>query len=109
ELKSAWQAVDGFVHVNRFQSAAQVQTQLIAAAFQTEPWYWENRVLGFARLVDLTRELKALGAHNINRGQANWLTSPRRLEALIKAYELYRDENLLPATYEVHYASARAC
>lgn len=107
ELKSAWQAVDVFVHVNRFRPAAQVQTQLTAAGFRVEQWEMENHVLGFARLVDLTRELKALGAHNINRGQASGLTSRRKLDALIAAYDQYRADNLLPATYEVHYASAR--
>lgn len=109
ELKSAWQTVDGNVHVNRFQPAEEVQAQLRLAEFQIEQWRTENRVLGFARLVDLTRELKALGAHNINRGQASGLTGRRKLEALMSAYECYRNENLLPATYEIHYASARAC
>lgn len=107
ELKNAWQTVDRYVHVNRFQPAGQVQTQLAAAEFEIVQWRSEKRVLGYARLVDLTRELKALGAHNINRGQAEGLTGRSKLEALRQAYEQYRSANLLPATYEVFYGVAR--
>lgn len=105
ELKSAWQQVDGYVHVNRFCSAAQLQTALQVAGFQVDHWQSEYRTLHYDRLVDLTRELKALGAHNINRGQQGGLTGRRKLDALKQAYEVFRCEQHLPATYEVFYGS----
>jgi malonyl-CoA O-methyltransferase len=107
ELKSAWQQVDGYVHVNRFQPASTIQQSLTEAGFALENWQAENRVLFFPRLVDLTRELKALGAHNINRGQASGLTGRGKLEALKNGYEHYREPGGLPATYEVFYGFVR--
>lgn len=106
ELKSAWQAVDGYVHVNRFQAAQTVRSALVEAGLQIDAWQQENRQLQFERLVELTRELKALGAHNINRGQPGGLTGRAKIEALKKAYETFRHHGSLPATYEVFYVVA---
>lgn len=108
ELKQAWQTVDAYVHVNRFQSAPHIQTALAVAGFTLDSWTAEERVLRFGRLSDLTRELKALGAHNVNAGQATGLTGRRKLEALKSAYESFRKDGTLPATYEVFYGVARA-
>lgn len=106
ELKSAWQQVDDYVHVNRFQSsdaltAALQQGGLVQARLQTQ-----TRVLYFDRLAELTRELKALGAHNINSGKPEGLTSRARLLAFKNAYEQHRTEQGLPASYDVIYLTA---
>jgi malonyl-CoA O-methyltransferase len=106
ELKNAWQTVDGYVHVNRFQAAQAVRAALTAAGLQLDHWQQENRELAFERLVELTRELKALGAHNINRGQPGGLTGRAKIEALKQAYEKFRRNDYLPATYEVFYVVA---
>jgi len=54
------------------------------------------------------RELKLLGAHNAARGRNHSLTGKGRLRAMTAAYECYRDNGTLPATYEVVYALAWA-
>lgn len=108
ELKHAWQAVDGYVHVNRFQAAEQVQVAITRAGFALDHWQIQNCVLRYDRLIDLTRELKALGAHNINRGQSIGLTGRHKIEILKNTYEKFRRENYLPATYEVFYGVAQA-
>lgn len=107
ELKSAWQAVDGYVHVNRFTPLASVDSALSRAGLPDAVWHREERVLRYATLPDLTRELKALGAHNVNRGQPEGLTGRRKLLALKAAYEQYREGGLLPASYEVYYGRVR--
>lgn len=106
ELKSAWQQVDHYVHVNHFCSAQHIQAALNAAGLQLNHWQSEDRILRYQRLVDLTRELKALGAHNINTGQQAGLTGRQKLTTLKLAYEKFRHEQCLPATYEVFYGSA---
>lgn len=106
ELKSAWQQVDNYVHVNRFQSSQSLITAVHAAQLVVENVQQENRTLYYDRLSDLTRELKALGAHNINTGKQEGLTGRARLLAFKNAYELFRIPQGLPATYDVIYLTA---
>ena len=51
--------------------------------------------------------LKSLGAHNVTHGRSRGLTGKRRIAAMREAYEQYRHDGLLPASYEVVYAHAR--
>lgn len=106
ELKTAWRAVDDYVHVNEFASLEAVERALRQAGFQIEQWQVEKRVLHFPRLVDLTRELKSLGAHNMNPGRAEGLTGRQKITRLKNAYEAFRTVDGLPATYEVIYSVA---
>lgn len=106
ELKRAWQQVDGYVHVNRFSSRVELRENLQAGNFSVTELSQEFSVLQFANLSDLTRELKALGAHNINRGQAEGLTGRKKIAAFKAAYESFRRDNSLPATYDVFYIAA---
>ena len=64
-------------------------------------------VLHFADLRQLTHELKALGAHNLNPGRPGGLTGRARIRALVSAYERYRQAAGLPATYQVVYGLLR--
>lgn len=107
ELKGAWQAVDGYVHVNRFQPQRAVDAALTRAGLEEVHWQREERVLRYDKLSELTRELKALGVHNVNRGQPEGLTGRHKIQALKAAYEHYRQDGLLPASYEVYYCRAR--
>ena len=103
ELRGAWAAVDEYVHVNTFDSMAGIQrsvngTQL---ALHSET---DVMVRHYSKLNDLTHELKALGAHNINANRPRGLTGRARLKALIAAYEQQSNpQKGLPATYEIYY------
>jgi malonyl-CoA O-methyltransferase len=101
ELRSAWAAVDTHQHVNTFlpmsalQAAADcvpgIQLKLEGQALRME----------YMRVRDLLDELKALGAHNMNRSRPSGLTSRRALQGMLQAYESWRTDGVLPATYEV--------
>ncbi len=109
ELKSAWHSLDSFVHVNQFQSLADVNIHLKENYFSTTQSDRKITTLHFEKLSDLTRELKALGAHNINKGRATGLTGRKKILELKSNYEQFRCENLLPATYEViHIVTQKA-
>lgn len=103
ELKHAWQQVDHYVHVNRFaplaslqQAAAQAQLACIAEREAVHTLY-------FADLRELRHSLKALGAQNMNPGQATGLTGRQRLQAFSAAYEALRVPRGLPVSYQVYY------
>jgi len=103
ELRDSWQAVDGFAHVNRFRPFSAYQQYCAAGGLQLERLVVEPEVLHFAELRQLTSELKALGAHNLNPGRPGGLTGRARIRALIDAYEQFRTPSGLPATYQVVY------
>ena len=54
----------------------------------------------------LMRDLKAIGAHNATAGRARSLTGKSTLARMLAAYEGFRREGKLPATYEVVFAQA---
>jgi malonyl-CoA O-methyltransferase len=56
----------------------------------------------------LMRELKMLGAHNINAQRARGLTGKDALARMTAAYELQRRDTGLPATWQVVYAAGWA-
>lgn len=102
ELKQAWARVDGGVHVNRFLSARQW-----SAAAQDAGLYGglraEERVLHYATAMELMRDLKRIGANNVNSDAGKGLTGRDRLRRLSRAYEPLRATAGLPASYEVFY------
>jgi len=63
-------------------------------------------VMQYPDALTLMRELKAIGAHNVTRGRARGLTGRARLAAMTRAYESYRRDGSLPATYEVIHATS---
>ncbi|ANG61859.1 malonyl-[acyl-carrier protein] O-methyltransferase BioC [Marinobacterium aestuarii] len=103
ELRDAWARVDGDMHVNRFMPREQLLEGL-PAGLRLQDCCTENRVLRYTQLRQLTSELKGIGAHNMNQGQAAGLTGKARVQAFKTAYEQHRDaDGLLPATYQVYY------
>ena len=107
ELRDSWQAVDGFVHVNRFRCFEDYQALCAASGLQVLALERQARVLHFPDLRALTHELKALGAHNLNPGRPDGLTGRARIRALVEAYEHFRQAAGLPATYQVVYGVLR--
>jgi malonyl-CoA O-methyltransferase len=107
ELREAWgQAGDDSNHVNHFFDAHAVGSALMHASL-AEPVLDVDRIVeGYADVLTLMRELKAIGAHNVTRGRARGLTGRKRLAAMTQAYETLRRNGKLPATYEVIHATA---
>jgi malonyl-CoA O-methyltransferase len=64
--------------------------------------------LTYRQVPDLMRDLKTLGAHNSTSGRHRGMTGKTRLQAMIDAYEAFRSDGLLPASYEVVYGHAWA-
>ncbi|RYZ93834.1 MAG: methyltransferase domain-containing protein, partial [Moraxellaceae bacterium] len=103
ELKSAWHEVDNRVHVNQFHERETLMNDLHQQGFGDITFEHTPVVMEFEQLSDLTRSLKALGAQNMNRGRATGLTGRKTLQAFKQAYENFRSNNMLPATYDVFY------
>ena len=104
ELRESWQAVDGRVHVNRFRREDDYRQLCAASGLSVSSLEVRPHVLHYPDVRSLTHELKALGAHNLNPGRPSGLTGRERILGLVRAYERFRQNAGLPATYQVVYA-----
>jgi malonyl-CoA O-methyltransferase len=107
ELQSSWRDVDDAVHVNTFITQDNIIEALHSAGFTKIETVTATHTLYYEQLNTLARELKAIGAHNMNTGRHAGLTGKNRWQQLIAAYEILRTERGLPATYEVLYVTAQ--
>jgi malonyl-CoA O-methyltransferase len=108
ELKKAWQNVDAYTHVNRFHSPEAVRMALEKAGLVLVDVHRYPLVAQYDELMPLLRELKGIGAHNINPGSRPGLTVVRQLRLLEDAYQHFRDrDDKLPATYDVILVRAK--
>ncbi len=106
ELRESWKQVDDDVHVNAFADMHDIGDSLIRNGMDAPVLSIEHMVLTYDECKQLMRELKNIGAHNVNNGRRKTLTGKQRLQKMIKNYESYRQDNKLPATYEVIYGHA---
>ena len=106
ELRSAWAEADGFNHVNHFIDVHEVG-DAVARSGLSEPVLDVDRLeVGYADALSLMRDLKAIGAHNVTAGRPRSLLGRGRLKRMQDAYETYRRDGRLPATYEVIYGAS---
>jgi malonyl-CoA O-methyltransferase len=108
ELRYAWAAVDGYTHVNRFIDMHDLGEALTRNGFADPVLDIEHFTVTYDDVDALMRDLKAVGAHNITAGRPRGLMGRQRLAALVAAYEQFRQNGRLPATYEVIFGRARA-
>lgn len=106
ELRSAWAGIDDLQHVNEF--APLVQTLAQARDHFAVEAEVEMRVLRYDAVLDLMRDLQAIGAHTVTARREGGLRGRRVLTELAHQYESWRHEDgSLPATYEIHYLCCR--
>ena len=110
ELRDAWEAGDraaggSAVHVNRFLDLHDLGDALVQARFVEPVLDVEHLTTTYGSMRELMRELKGLGAHNVNAGRARGLTGRRRFAAAEAAYPRDADGRA-PATWEVVYGTA---
>ena len=81
---------------------AMLQAKMLDPVVDAEPV-----VISYDKATELMRDLKDIGAHNIDRRRNSGLMSPKKLRAVEKAYRQFAlDDGQLPATYELVYGHA---
>jgi malonyl-CoA O-methyltransferase len=108
ELRAAWSSVDRYTHVNRFIDMHDLGGALTRSGFRDPVLDVEPFTVTYADARALMRDLKAVGAHNVNAGRPRGLTGRHRFAALVAGYETFRSNGRLPATYEVIFGRAQA-
>ncbi|MGH8227481.1 MAG: malonyl-ACP O-methyltransferase BioC [Steroidobacteraceae bacterium] len=106
ELRAAWSAADEASHVNAFLDMHDVG-DMLGGARLAEPVLDVERVeITYPEVLELLRDLKAIGAHNVASARSRGLTGRRKWRAMTAAYEAFRRDGRLPASYEVVYGAA---
>ena len=108
ELRAAWQAVDGDVHVHPFIDMHDIGDWMLADGFADPVLDVERVRLDYRDVTALLRELKQLGAHNVAAARRRALTGRERFERFRAAYPMDDPAGNVSATYEVVFGHAWA-
>jgi len=103
ELREAWAQVDQQPHVHEFIDMHDLGDLMLHQGLAEPVLDVERMCLTYEDVGSLMRDLKALGAHNAHHDQARGLTGRQQFQQLQAAYEGYRRQGVLPASYEVVY------
>ncbi|HHH44339.1 MAG TPA: malonyl-[acyl-carrier protein] O-methyltransferase BioC [Gammaproteobacteria bacterium] len=101
ELRASWERVDSRSHVNTFPDMHDVGDALLRARFSDPVMDVERLTVTYPDVWQLMRELKQIGAHNVTQGRPRGLTGKAQMQRLVEQYEQYRQEGVLPASYEI--------
>ena len=108
ELRAAFAGIDAAPHVNHFTDLHDVGDMLVHAGFAHPVMEMDMLTLTYSDLKSLMRDLKGIGAHNAAADRRRGLLGKSAWSRLEHAYEHYRVDGRLPATFEVIYGHAWA-
>lgn len=106
ELRAAWRAADDGVHVHEFIDMHNLGDGLIQAGFAEPVMDVDRLTLTYPDVRGVMRDLRQIGAHNVDPARARGLTPKGRYTRFVQAYDRYRRDGTIPATYEVVYGHA---
>jgi malonyl-CoA O-methyltransferase len=106
QLRTCWRAIDDAVHVNQFTDMHDVGDGLLQAGFADPVMEAEIITVNYQSVDKLMADLRAIGANATAEGGRASLTTASMLSKLRQAYDVYRVDGLLPASYEVVYGHA---
>ncbi len=111
ELRSSWAAVDNVNHVNQFIDMHDIGDALLFDGFAEPVMEAEVLTVTYNSVNEIMLDLKAIGANvtasNVTaRRSRTGLGGKAALQNLRQSYERFRQNNLLPASYEIIYGHA---
>ena len=108
ELRLAWAAADGKdrPHTSQFIDMHDIGDMMVRSQCADPVIDAERMTLTYESVAALVKDLKTLGAHNAASARQRGMTGKQRWKDMEAAYEQFRVEDRLPATYEVVYGHA---
>ena len=106
ELRAAFAEADGAPHVNRFIDMHDLGDALMHAGFADPVMDMETITLEYDTVLAVARDLQAIGAVNSLPSRSRGLPGRERWRRMTDAYERFRRDGVLPATWEVVYGHA---
>ena len=106
ELRQSWAEVDEQPHVNAFADMHDVGDALMQSGFADPVMDMEMLTVTYNDVKTVMRDLKQIGAHNVMQGRSHNITGKNKLHKMIRAYEQFRVDGLLPVSHEIVYGHA---
>jgi len=111
ELRYSWNKVDDINHVNQFIDMHDIGDALLQDGYAEPVMEAEVMTVTYDTVDEIMYDLKAIGA-NVTATNAQGkrfrkgLTGKSVLQTVRQAYESFRQDDVLPATYEIVYGHA---
>ena len=106
ELRESFAQADGHAHVNTFIDMHDLGDALVHAGLAEPVMEMEMITLEYSSVDGVMRDLKAIGARNALPDRPRGLSGRGRFREMAAAYERFRRDGVLPASYEVIYGHA---
>ena len=106
ELRASWKKVDAAVHVNDFIDMHDIGDALLQVGFAEPVMESEIITVNYTEVDTLMQDLRDIGANVTANGHRQGLLTRNMLKRLREAYEVYRMNDVLPASYEIVYGHA---
>lgn len=106
ELRQSWAAVDNEPHVSRFLDMHDIGDALLQSRLSEPVMDVEHFTLTYSDVRGLFDDLKSIGATNSLSLRPRGLLGKTSYQKLLDAYEQFRRNDSLPASYEVIYGHA---
>lgn len=108
EVRVAWSGVDSLPHVHGFLDLRDVGDLLFGSGFADPVVDVDRMTRHYGAVMDVLRELKQIGAHNVALGRARGLTGKQQFARFRDTYEGMRTPQGIPTTYEIVFGHAWA-
>ncbi len=106
ELRQSWASSDNQSHVSGFYDMHDIGDSLLRAGFSDPVMDVEHIKLTYSQVKDLMGDLKKLGSRNAVVDRSRGLTGKHKFQQMLAAYEEFRTDDGLPATYEIVFGHA---
>jgi malonyl-CoA O-methyltransferase len=106
ELRTAFSTQGNTAYVHDFVDMHDVGDALIRAGFSAPVLETDRLVMTYPTMKAVMQDLRGIGAVNQSTKRRRGLSTRKLFQLAEEAYETYRHNDTLPATYEVVYAHA---
>ncbi|MCG6975831.1 MAG: malonyl-ACP O-methyltransferase BioC [Acidiferrobacterales bacterium] len=108
ELREAWRQVNDAPHVHTFIDMHDLGDALMRAGLSEPVMDVETLVVQYPDVAGVMRDLKGIGAYNMDPDRTRGLTGKQSYREFHSAYEAMAVEGKIPATYEAVFGHAWA-
>ncbi len=106
ELRYSWAQVDNNLHVNDFVDMHDLGDELLLSGFAEPVLDMDMITLTYSHAKEVMIDLKNIGANTLINNKSRGLITPRKFQRVIDAYEAFRVNDILPASFEIVYGHA---